>query len=62
MSDGGLSVETEVSEAIVEQLLLDGVVGDQTSVKLSPQRGSDGLHAANVVTNTNLVRLTLHRG
>ena len=62
MSDGGLSVETEVSEAIVERLLLDGVVGDQTSVKLSPQRGSDGLHAGNVVTHTNLVRLTLHRG
>ena len=61
MSDGRLSVETKVSEAIVEQLLLDRVVGDQTPVKLSPQRGSDDLHAGNVVTHTHLVRLTLHR-
>ena len=61
VSNGRLFVHSEVREAIVQQLLLVGEVGDKAAIKLVAEGRADCLHTGNVIAYADLVRFPLYR-
>ena len=59
VSNGRLPVQSKVREAVVQQLLLVGEVGDEAAIKLVAERRADSLHTSNVISYADLVRLSL---